>query len=52
MIVSSDVAFTFDDGPYKYTSVLLDKLKAYNAKATFFLSKWIYGSVIAYTYLF
>lgn len=37
--MASDVAFTFDDGPYTYTSDLLDKLKVYNAKATFFISK-------------
>jgi len=36
---SPDVAFTFDDGPYDYTSDLLDKLKVYNAKATFFISR-------------
>jgi peptidoglycan/xylan/chitin deacetylase (PgdA/CDA1 family) len=34
-----DVAFTFDDGPYNYTSDLLDKLKVYNAKATFMISR-------------
>jgi peptidoglycan/xylan/chitin deacetylase (PgdA/CDA1 family) len=34
-----DVAFTFDDGPYNYTSDLLDKLLVYNAKATFMISK-------------
>jgi hypothetical protein len=33
-----DVAFTFDDGPYNYTSDLLDKLKVYNAKATFMVT--------------
>ncbi|TQS36046.1 hypothetical protein Golomagni_03514 [Golovinomyces magnicellulatus] len=32
------VAFTFDDGPYLYTEDLLDKLKRYNAKATFFIT--------------
>lgn len=35
---AGDVAFTFDDGPYIYTSTLLDKLKAYGAKATFFIT--------------
>jgi peptidoglycan/xylan/chitin deacetylase (PgdA/CDA1 family) len=34
-----EVAFTFDDGPYNYTSDLLDKLLVYNAKATFMISK-------------
>jgi peptidoglycan/xylan/chitin deacetylase (PgdA/CDA1 family) len=48
-IVTPDVAFTFDDGPYNYTSDLLDKLLAYNAKATFMvtgnnLGKGIYAS--------
>ena len=31
------IAITFDDGPGKYTGELLDALKKYNAKATFFL---------------
>ena len=31
------IAITFDDGPGKYTAELLDALKKYNAKATFFL---------------
>lgn len=38
-IARPDVAFTFDDGPYNYTSDLLDKLLVYNAKATFMISK-------------
>ncbi|KAK2041191.1 glycoside hydrolase/deacetylase, partial [Colletotrichum somersetense] len=33
-----DIALTFDDGPYIYTEDLLNKLKAYNAKATFFIT--------------
>ncbi|KAH6636567.1 hypothetical protein F5144DRAFT_184649 [Chaetomium tenue] len=33
-----DIALTFDDGPYIYTSDLLDKLKSYGAKATFFIT--------------
>ncbi|OWP05078.1 hypothetical protein B2J93_648 [Marssonina coronariae] len=37
-VVAGDVAFTFDDGPYSYTSDLLDKLKVHNAKATFFIT--------------
>lgn len=36
----ADVAFTFDDGPYNYTSDLLDKLAVYNASATFMISKF------------
>ncbi|QIW98030.1 hypothetical protein AMS68_003548 [Peltaster fructicola] len=31
------VALTFDDGPYLYTSDLLDLLKSQNVKATFFI---------------
>lgn len=31
------VALTFDDGPSQYTGKLLDALKKYNAKATFFV---------------
>jgi hypothetical protein len=42
MAFLSDIAFTFDDGPSNYTSDLLDKLKKYNAKATFMIS--IYSS--------
>ncbi|KAJ0344776.1 hypothetical protein COL154_007415 [Colletotrichum chrysophilum] len=33
-----DIALSFDDGPYIYTEDLLDKLKAYNAKATFYIT--------------
>ncbi|KAK4123795.1 carbohydrate esterase family 4 protein [Parathielavia appendiculata] len=33
-----DIALTFDDGPYIYTNDLLDKLKSYGAKATFFIT--------------
>lgn len=32
------IALTFDDGPYIYTNDLLDKLKSYGAKATFFIT--------------
>jgi peptidoglycan/xylan/chitin deacetylase (PgdA/CDA1 family) len=31
------IALTFDDGPWPYTPALLDTLKKYHAKATFFL---------------
>ena len=35
---SKRIALTFDDGPhYKYTGEILDILKEYNAKATFFV---------------
>ncbi|TDZ18720.1 putative peptidoglycan-N-acetylglucosamine deacetylase [Colletotrichum orbiculare MAFF 240422] len=33
-----DIALTFDDGPYTYTEDLLNKLKAYDAKATFYIT--------------
>ncbi|KAJ0163988.1 Chitin deacetylase [Colletotrichum tanaceti] len=33
-----DIALTFDDGPYIYTEDLLNKLKVYNAKATFYIT--------------
>lgn len=36
--VPNTIALTFDDGPNKYTSDLLDILDQYNAKATFFIS--------------
>jgi len=32
------VALTFDDGPYKFTSLILDYLDKYKAKATFFIN--------------
>jgi hypothetical protein len=32
------IALTFDDGPYIYTSKVLDVLEQYNATATFFIS--------------
>lgn len=32
------VALTYDDGPYLYTSQLLDTLKSYGFKATFFMT--------------
>jgi peptidoglycan/xylan/chitin deacetylase (PgdA/CDA1 family) len=36
--VGNVVALTFDDGPYYYTSALLDLLKQHGAKATFFIT--------------
>jgi peptidoglycan/xylan/chitin deacetylase (PgdA/CDA1 family) len=32
------MALTFDDGPYIYTSKIVDLLKQYDAKATFFIT--------------
>lgn len=37
-VTTGDIALTFDDGPYLYTNDLLDKLKSYGAKATFFIT--------------
>ena len=36
--VPGTVAITYDDGPYVYTSGVLDQFAAYNAKATFFIT--------------
>jgi len=36
--VPGTVALTYDDGPYIYTNDVLDVLKQYNAKATFFMT--------------
>jgi peptidoglycan/xylan/chitin deacetylase (PgdA/CDA1 family) len=46
---NSSIALTFDDGPHPvYTPIVLDLLKKYNAKATFFL---IGKNIQAYPYL-
>ncbi|KAJ2905196.1 hypothetical protein MKZ38_006102 [Zalerion maritima] len=37
-VTTGDIAITFDDGPYSYTSDLLDILDNYNATATFFIT--------------
>ena len=36
--VVGTIAITYDDGPYIYTEAVLDILKKYNAKATFFIT--------------
>ncbi|KAL4724806.1 hypothetical protein ACLX1H_008252 [Fusarium chlamydosporum] len=36
--VDRNIALTFDDGPFAYTNELLDQLKKYGYKATFFLN--------------
>lgn len=36
--VENTIALTFDDGPYLYTAELLDLLRSFNAKATFFIT--------------
>ncbi|PVH87234.1 carbohydrate esterase family 4 protein [Cadophora sp. DSE1049] len=35
---AGDMALTFDDGPFIYTSHIMDLLDKYNAKATFFIT--------------
>jgi hypothetical protein len=42
------IAFSFDDGPYLYTKDLLDLLDSYGAKATFFISKYLYMWIFAW----
>lgn len=37
-VTAGEVALTFDDGPYLYTSHILDILESYNASATFFIT--------------
>ncbi|KAJ4120050.1 hypothetical protein NW768_010333 [Fusarium equiseti] len=36
--VDRNIALTFDDGPFEYTNELLDQLKKYGYKATFFMN--------------
>lgn len=45
---ANKVALTFDDGPYIYTSGILDKLKAANMRATFFINGDNYDSIYNY----
>ncbi len=44
---SKTVYLTFDDGPGPYTAQLLDVLKKYNAKATFFVIKTGYTGLLS-----
>ncbi|KAI5793653.1 hypothetical protein FPQ18DRAFT_258413 [Pyronema domesticum] len=37
-INKGDIALTYDDGPYNFTEKILDQLKDYNMKATFFVT--------------
>ncbi|KAL6849031.1 hypothetical protein ACO1O0_008561 [Amphichorda felina] len=39
------IALAYDDGPYQYTSALVDLLDAANAKATFFFTGTLYGCI-------
>ena len=40
------IYLTFDDGPSKYTSELLDVLRKYNVKATFFVVNSYYSDIL------
>ena len=44
-VVPGTAALTFDDGPFSYTSDLLEILSAYGAPATFFLNGHCLGDV-------
>ncbi|KAI1319865.1 hypothetical protein EDD11_002859 [Mortierella claussenii] len=44
--VPGTVAITFDDGPYIFTSTLLDTLKAKNVKVTFFMNGDNYEKIL------
>jgi peptidoglycan/xylan/chitin deacetylase (PgdA/CDA1 family) len=46
--VPGTFALTFDDGPYAYTSQLLDILAANGVKATFFLNGQNYDNIANY----
>ncbi|KAJ5693207.1 hypothetical protein N7462_002630 [Penicillium macrosclerotiorum] len=46
--VPGTIALTFDDGPYIYTSQMLDNLAAHNARATFFLNGVNRGHIDAF----
>ncbi|KAF5020522.1 hypothetical protein F66182_7454 [Fusarium sp. NRRL 66182] len=46
--VARNIALTFDDGPYTYTNELLDELKKYNYKATFFMNGQNWGNIHTY----
>ncbi|KAF6749388.1 carbohydrate deacetylase [Ephemerocybe angulata] len=45
---SGTVAITFDDGPYTWTSGLIDSLNAANVSATFFVVGQMYGCIYNY----
>ncbi|KAH6892742.1 carbohydrate deacetylase [Coprinopsis sp. MPI-PUGE-AT-0042] len=42
---SKTVAITFDDGPYQWTSALIDSLNSAQVKATFFVVGKMYGCI-------
>jgi len=46
--VDRNIALTFDDGPFEYTNELLDQLKKYGYKATFFMNGNNWGNINDY----
>ncbi|KAF9000254.1 carbohydrate deacetylase [Cyathus striatus] len=46
--VPGTVAVTFDDGPYQWTSQLIDSLNSAGVKATFFMCGKLYGCIYDY----
>lgn len=40
------LALAYDDGPYQFTSSLVDTLNAAGAKGTFFMTGTLYGKII------
>ncbi|KAF8943160.1 hypothetical protein BGZ47_005729 [Haplosporangium gracile] len=49
--VPGTVAMTFDDGPYKFTNQLLDRLKEAGVKATFFVNGANIGNIYQYDWI-
>lgn len=47
---AGDMALTFDDGPFIYTSHIVDLLDKYNTKATFFITGINNGKSASYQY--
>ena len=46
--VPNTIAITFDDGPYTWTSALIDSLNRANVTATFFVVGTMYGCIYNY----
>ncbi|KAG8908999.1 hypothetical protein FRB99_000102 [Tulasnella sp. 403] len=46
--VNNTVAITFDDGPYQWTSQLIDSLNTAGVKATFFMCGHLYACIYDY----
>ncbi|KAG8939631.1 hypothetical protein FRC04_006112 [Tulasnella sp. 424] len=45
---NNTIAITFDDGPYQWTSGLIDSLNSAGVKATFFMCGKLYGCIYDY----